>query len=92
MSQRQLESILGRMVTDAAFRERFFTETTSVCREYALELTADEVAALLRIDLRALGALAHRLDPKIVRAWGGAPVGRLSKGEWRSGARGQVKE
>jgi hypothetical protein len=68
MSQRAVERVLGRLVTDADFRTEFFGEPMSVCRDYGLELTPVEFAALLQIDERALRTLAIHLDPKIVRA------------------------
>jgi len=68
MSQRAVESALGRLITDATFRERFFAEPAVVCRDSGLDLTAEEVAALLPLDARTLEHFAVRLDPKIVRA------------------------
>ena len=68
MSQRAVESALGRLITDATFRERFFAEPAAVCRHAGLDLTPEEVAALLPLDARTLEHFALRLDPKIVRA------------------------
>ena len=68
MSQRAVESALGRLITDAAFRARFQVEPLAVCREVGLDLTAEEVAALLPLDPRTLESFAVRLNPKIVRA------------------------
>jgi hypothetical protein len=68
MSQRAVESALGRLVTDAEFRARFFAEPAVLCREHDLPLTPQEARALLQLDLDALHTLAIRLDPKIVRA------------------------
>ena len=68
MSQRAVESVLGRLITDVDFRLRFFTEPARICREYTLVLTPRETAALLRVDLGALSEFAVRLDPTIVRA------------------------
>lgn len=68
MSQKAVEAVLGRLITDVAFRTRFFAEPAAVCVEDRVLLTARERAALLTLDRRALHELAARLDPKIVRA------------------------
>ena len=68
MSQRAVEAVLGRLVTDSEFRVRFFSDPAEVCRENDIVLTATEKAALLRIDVPALHRLAVTLDSKIVRA------------------------
>jgi hypothetical protein len=68
MSQRAVESALGRLITDATFRDRFFMEPAAACRDSGLDLTAEEVAALLPLDARTLEHFALRLNPKIVRA------------------------
>ncbi|MBI1813347.1 MAG: Franean1_4349 family RiPP [Deltaproteobacteria bacterium] len=73
MSQRSVESIIGRLITDGAFRGRFFVEPAAVCRDHGLDVTAAEVTALLRIEGRALDSVAHGLDPKIVRALAMSP-------------------
>jgi hypothetical protein len=67
MSQLAVERVLGKLVTDTQFRAEFFAEPAGVCRDYGLELTPVELAALRRIDEAALRTLAARLDPKIVR-------------------------
>lgn len=68
MSQQSVEGILGRLITDAEFRERFFAESAFVCREYAFDLTPTELSALLSVDPRALQTMMASLDPRIVRA------------------------
>jgi hypothetical protein len=68
MSQLAVERVLGRLVTDAEFRQAFFVEPAGVCRDHGLELTPIELAALLHVEEGALKTLASRLDPKIVRA------------------------
>ncbi len=68
MSQLAVERVLGRLVTDAEFRNEFFVEPMGICQNHGLDLTPVELAALLRLDERALQTLADRLDPKIVRA------------------------
>jgi hypothetical protein len=68
MSQRAVESVLGRLITDAEFRARFFSAPADLCRENDLPLTPQEARAILEIDLEAVQRLAIRLDPKIIRA------------------------
>ena len=79
MSQRAVERVLGKLVTDAQFRGEFFAQPAGVCRDYGLELTPVELAALLRVDAQALQTLAARLDPKIVRVM----ALRLAEGQAR---------
>lgn len=73
MSQRSVESIIGRLITDGAFRGQFFVDPAAVCRDHGLDVTAAEVTALLRIDSRVLDAVADGLDPKIIRALAMSP-------------------
>jgi hypothetical protein len=68
MSQRAVEAVLGRLITDVEFRRRFFAEPVVVCREDDILLTARETTALLQVSVQALNGLTARLDPKIVRA------------------------
>jgi hypothetical protein len=67
MSQRDLESVLGRLLTDMEFRARFYAAPADACGE-DIVLSPRETAALLRIDPGALDGLALLLDPQIVRA------------------------
>lgn len=68
MSQRAVEAVLGRMITDAEFRSRFLAAPALVCRDDDLGLTARETEALLRVNQQRLDDIASALDPKIVRA------------------------
>ena len=79
MSQQTVERVLGRLITDAEFRAKFFIEPAGVCRDYGLELTPVELGALAQVEEQALIGLATRLDPKIVRAM----MLRVSGGEAR---------
>lgn len=72
MSQRAVEAVLGRLITDVEFRTRFFVDPTEVCRENDVVLTERETSALLQVSVPALHGLTARLDPKIVRAAVGA--------------------
>ncbi len=69
MSQQAVEGILGRLITDEEFRGEFFRNPQATCGQQLKDLpTAQEVAALARIDPTTLSQVAALLDPKIVRA------------------------
>lgn len=85
MSQRCVESVLGRLITDAAFREQFFLQPETVCRDQSLDdLTATELSALLNVNPREFEVAAVGLDPRIVRA---AII--VQRGETRSSNKSQ---
>ncbi len=68
MSQRGVERVIGRLVTDEEFRRRFAEDPAALLAEVAgcsLELTDLEIRALISIDLRCLDRLARTLDPRI---------------------------
>lgn len=71
MSQRAVEGVLGRLITDAEFRDEFFRDPATTCQNQIKEMpTAQEVDALRRLDPHVLSQLAGLLDPKIVREVG----------------------
>jgi len=75
MSQRAVESALGRLLTDEEFRRRFFQEPVGACVQERFDLTALELQALRAVDRREVERLAQQLDPRIVRASAhGVPV------------------
>ena len=67
MSQRDVERALGRLLTDQGFRDEFFLEPARACLALGLQLTPQEVEALLRVPLPALASLGARLDDRICR-------------------------
>jgi hypothetical protein len=67
MSQRGVERVLGKLVTDEAFREQFFSDAWIAFVPYASDLTSDELDALRRVPRTALAALCARLDDRICR-------------------------
>ena len=67
MSQRDVERALGRLLTDQGFRDDFFLEPAHACLALGIQLTPQEVEALLRVQLPALASLGARLDDRICR-------------------------
>ncbi len=68
MSQRNVERVIGRLVTDEGFRRRFFENPTGVLRDITccgLELTDIEVGCLAKIDPRLPSRFAEALDARI---------------------------
>lgn len=71
VSQAAVEQVLGRLLTDAAFRERFFTQAApELLRHFAL--SGEETDALLKSRRALVKELLARqgacLDPGICRA------------------------
>jgi hypothetical protein len=69
MSQRAVEQLLGRLLTDEEFRGRFFEEPQCACYASGFELTPVELHALRRIPRTSLEALSRRLDDRIRRLY-----------------------
>jgi len=68
MSQRAVEGILGRLITDSEFRRGFYADPAATCLRESLDLTARELEALLALDPVRVQAFAKALDTRIVRA------------------------
>lgn len=64
MAQDTVERVLGRMLTDASFRQRFFTRTGDTSR---LDLLEHERECLRNLDRGLIELLSEKLDPRIVR-------------------------
>jgi hypothetical protein len=67
MSQRGVERTLGRLVTDQGFRHDFFQDPATASLRIGVDLTPEEVDALLRVPLTALTEFSVRLDDRICR-------------------------
>jgi hypothetical protein len=68
MSQRGVETVLGRFATDETLRRRFQADRAAVLDELVaqgVELTPVERRALLELDCGACERFAERLDPRI---------------------------
>ncbi len=68
MSQSDVERVIGRAVTDAAFREALIANAREACKEYSL--TEDELNALEALDAESLAAFAGTLDKRISKTGG----------------------
>lgn len=65
MAQDTVERILGRILTDARFRERFFAHTRD--QLLRLDLLEHERESLSTLDRQVVEVLSEQLDPRIVR-------------------------
>ena len=68
MSQRTVEKVIGRLVTDEELRLEFTRapkETLAALVEQGWELTRVEVDALLHTDIRLWSDAATRIDPRL---------------------------
>lgn len=68
MSQRNVERVIGKLVTDEAFRRRFAEDSEGALTDTmacGLELTECERHALRSIDVRMIARLARALDPRL---------------------------
>jgi dienelactone hydrolase len=71
VTHRNVETLLGRLLTDPALRRRFAADPTAVLaelRDQGLELTAIEIEALASTEPEALGRLAEALDRRLRKA------------------------
>lgn len=68
MTHRNVETLIGRLATDAALRRRFEENRAGVVREFreqGYELSPVEVEALESTDAAALRALEEALDRRL---------------------------
>jgi hypothetical protein len=68
MSQREVEHLIGRLVTDEEFRREFDTDPGGVLRELVdrgVPLTGSEVAALSATPAEVWHRAARDLDPRL---------------------------
>jgi len=70
MSQRNVERVIGRLLTDEAFRHRFARDPVATLRELnesGCELNPCELRALASIDAEQASSFAESLDPRILK-------------------------
>jgi hypothetical protein len=68
VTQRNVELVIGRLVTDEAFRARFIRDPAATLIEFVehgYELTPVEAAALEAIDPRVWTRTAQHIDPRL---------------------------
>jgi hypothetical protein len=71
MSQRTVERVVGRLITDEEFRLEFTRlpqHTLAALNEQGWELTAIEVEALIQTDRRLWSDGARRINPRLQRS------------------------
>ena len=70
MSQKTVQHVIGRLVTDEDFRLAFIErplDTLTELRDQGFELTRDEVDALIHSDRRIWPSMARRIHPRLQR-------------------------
>jgi hypothetical protein len=70
MSQKTVQLMIGRLLTDEDLRLRFVerpSETLSELREQGFDLTNDEIDALARSDPKMWPSVARRIHPRLQR-------------------------
>ena len=70
MSQKTVQLLIGRIVTDEELRLRFVRqplETLTALREQGFELTTSEIEALVETDRQLWNSAAARIHPHLQR-------------------------
>lgn len=70
MSQHTVEQVIGRLVTDEAFRRRFAADPSATLDGVlgcGCKLNPCERRALLDIDLRSIEKLSEAVDPRLLK-------------------------
>ena len=71
MSQRIIEMLIGRLITDEQFREEFLRnpqEALATFTASGLELSRTEIAALVNTDPTLWAKTAEAIDPRLQKA------------------------
>lgn len=71
MTQRNVEIVIGRLLTDEGFRSAFLADAEGTLKELlarGTDLNHSEIAALLAIDLKLWRRAATQIDPRLQKA------------------------
>lgn len=71
MTQRNVEIVIGRLLTDEEFRQVFLDDAERALRglvDRGIDLNQSEIAALLAIDLKLWRRAANQIDPRLQKA------------------------
>jgi hypothetical protein len=71
VTQRNIEILIGRLVTDEGFRQAFLTDPQQTLRdlvERGTQLTLTEMAALITTNPMLWFDIADRVDPRLQKA------------------------
>ena len=71
MAQRSIEILVGRLLTDEAFRDAFLRNAATVLQAFSEtghELTSLEIAAFMATPKRLWNDFAAQLDPRLQKA------------------------
>lgn len=72
MAQRNVEVLIGRLITDEAFRAKFIRDPAAALTQFierGYELTPLEVAALEATDPELWNRTAEQIDPRLQKAY-----------------------
>lgn len=67
MSQIEVERFLGRIITDAKFRDKTAACLASACNNHGFSLSAAEISFLQNIDYALIDLIAETIDDSIRR-------------------------
>jgi hypothetical protein len=70
MSQKTVQLVIGRLLTDEELRARFVErplETLTELKEQGFELTGDEIEAIVQSDPQVWPSMARRIHPRLQR-------------------------
>lgn len=67
MSQIEVERFLGRIITDAKFRDKTTGCLTTACNTNGFSLSAAEISSLQNIDYSQIDLIAETIDDAIRR-------------------------
>jgi hypothetical protein len=70
MSQRTVELVIGRLLTDEELRLRFDQDPIGTLADFCergFELTRGEIDALVQTDIKLWGETAGRINPRLQR-------------------------